>query len=323
MKDPQPQAPATAEPRGLIDTLQAGFTLTNNNAWLLLLPVAIDLLLWWGPQLTLGPLADRWLADVAAIQAVGQGGPGSTSADQPLAELLRQSEGLSRYNLLSFLAVPLLGVPSFRAGAPGQGTAFSLDSPALVAAALACITAVGLCAAAAYYGMLGQAVRDGRAAPARFLEGFRQTFPWLTGLFLLALAVAIAVGLPVSLLLLAAAALAPVLAGVLGPVVLGVLLWAFIYLFFTTDALFVTRVPPSLAMRYSILVVRRNFWPSLGFVALVIVISAGLAALWNEVAENFPTPGMILAILGHIYISTGLAAASMTYYKDRFDRITE
>lgn len=320
MKDPQSQARATAEPRGLIDTLQAGFNLTNHNAWLLLIPVALDLLLWWAPQLTLGPLADRWLADLAALQPAGLAKGGDA---QPLAELLSQSEGLSRYNLLSLLAVPLLGVPSFRAGALGEGAAFSVDSPALLAGALAAITAVGLCMAAAYYGMLGQAVREGRAAPSRFLTGFHQTILRLAGLFLLAVGVSVAVGVPVGLLLIAAAAVAPILASVLGPVILGVLLWAFVYLFFTTDALFVTRAPPGLAVRYSILVVRHNFWASIGFIALIIVISAGLTVLWNEITETFPTPGTVLAILGHIYISTGLAAASMMYYKDRFDRITE
>jgi hypothetical protein len=101
----------------------------------------------------------------------------------------------------------------------------------------------------------------------------------------------------------------------------GVFLWAFVYLFFTTDALFVSMVPPLAAMQHSVLVVRHYFWSTLGFIGLVLLISAGLSVLWQELAANLRLPGIGLGILGHIYISTGLAAAGMTYYKERIERV--
>ena len=108
---------------------------------------------------------------------------------------------------------------------------------------------------------------------------------------------------------------------VLTPILLGVILWLYVYLFFTTDALFVSKVPPRVAIQRSIAIVRYNFWSTLGFIALRMIISAGFLVLWVELARGLGTAGVALAILGHIYISTGLAAASMTYYKERYQRL--
>lgn len=320
MRDPLPTGRAAGQPAGLIDTIQAGFSTVNRNAWLLALPLAIDLVIWLGPQLTLGTVVAQWLAEAAAPPATNI----LRSAEEGGREwlgLVGPTDALSRYNLVSFLAVPLLGVPSFRAGAPGQGAAMPLDSAPIAAGALLSILATGLASAAMFYGMLGQAVRDGRAAPRYFLAGFGQIVVWFFGLFVLVLAVFLGVIVPIGLLLILSSASAPLVSSLLGPVVLGVAFWSVLYLFFTPDALFVSRVPPSLAIQYSIRVVRHNFWSTLGFIGLVLVISVGLAILWNEVATALHTPGVALATLGHIYISSGLAAASMTYYKERFDRL--
>jgi hypothetical protein len=129
------------------------------------------------------------------------------------------------------------------------------------------------------------------------------------------------VGAPLLAAVGAAALSAPVLASVLAPIALSIVLWIYFYLFFTTDALFVSRVPPQVAIQHSIAVVRYNFWSTMGFIALLMVISAGFWYLWLELAHSLGPPGMGLALVGHIYISTGLAAASMTYYMDRHGRL--
>jgi hypothetical protein len=114
----------------------------------------------------------------------------------------------------------------------------------------------------------------------------------------------------------------PAINALLGPILIGVLLWALVYLFFTTEAMFVSRVPPLVAARQSIQVVRRNFWSTIGFILLILVIYVGLLILWKELATSLRVPGAAAAMLGHIYISSGLAAACMTYYKERFEQIT-
>src|SRR5437762_5623994 len=113
MSGPLQDVRATARPSGLIDTIQAGFNAVNRNVWLLLLPLIIDLSLWLGPQLTAGPLVQNWLTQISPppgangelVRAVEEG-------RQSSLQLMGKDPGVSQYNLISLLAVPIVGVPS-------------------------------------------------------------------------------------------------------------------------------------------------------------------------------------------------------------------
>lgn len=323
MSQSLPDVRATARPTGLIDTLQAGFNTVNRYLWLLLLPLALDLYFWFGPQISIGPLAQRLLleasappgADAGIVQTVEEG-------RRSLLQLIQQGDGLSRYNLLSLLALPPpFGVPSFLAGAPGQGPVLPIDSvPTAVAVMVSCV-AVSLGLAVAFYGLLGQGVREGRLAMRSFVGDLGPLSIWLASLMGLLVALMIGIGLPLGFVLSAVSALSPGLAAAVQAVILGVLIWLFLYLFFTADAIYVTRVPPVLAIQYSVLVVRYNFWPTIGLILLFMVIVGGTNALWQTLVTNLHGSGAGVAILGHIYVSSGLAVASMKYYKERFEAI--
>lgn len=322
MSNPLPEVRATARPAGLIDTLQAGFNVVNRNAWLLVLPIAIDLIIWLGPQVSMGAFLESWFRPISPPPGL------SDTVVQQMQEALRSSrelvkegEALRHYNLLSLLAVPLLGVPSFRAAAGGQGPTVPVDSAPVAAAVAIMSVLVGLLVGAVFFGMLAQAVRDGRAVPRSFVADLGRLVLSVLGLVAVIIVGLICIAIPFGTLMLLANAVDPRIAAILGPMFVGVALWAFVYLFFTTDALFVSLVPPMSAIQNSIVVVRHYFWSTLGFIALVLLISAGLSVLWQELAENLRVPGIGLGMLGHIYISTGLAAAGMTYYKERIERV--
>lgn len=322
MIHPVPQAQATAGPSGLIDILQAGFNVVNRHLWLLALPVAIDLLLWLGPQLAVGNLAQSWLDSALAIITPGE------PLDRLLQEsarvspdVLRRSDEVARYNLLWLLAVPLLGAPSFQAGSPGNGPVLPIEAPLGAAGAAIALLILGLSVATAFYGLLAQLVRNGHPAASAFAGEFGYLWIRVVALFFLAMAAMLAAGIPFLLLLVVAAALSPLLLAVVASVLLGAALWAFVYLFFTADALFITQVGPILAIKYSVRVVRYNFWSTLGFISLIVIISGGFPIVLNELPRVLHGTGAAIAILGHIYISSGLAAASMAYYKERFARV--
>jgi hypothetical protein len=321
----RPSAPGSGtadRPPGIIDTLQAGFNTLNRSIWLLAIPIAIDLLLWLGPRLSVGMLVEQWLVTAAAPPGIDDGLARSFEEQRrSLLELVRQSEAVRSFNLISLVAIPVLGIPSFRGGAPGIGPAIGVASiPTTLVAALA-ILLLGLALSALFYGLLGQAVREGRAHPMTYARDFGRLYLWFLVLTALLLVVVLVVGLPLLGLLGTLRLGAPAVVAVLAPLLLGIALWVYFYVFFTTDALFVARVPPGKAIQHSIMVVRYNFWSTLGFIALIMVISAGFPILWFEVDRGFGTPGVAIAVVGHIYISTGLAAASMTYYKERFQRL--
>ncbi len=319
-----PEVRATDRPASVIDTLQAGFNTVNRNVWLLALPIAIDLFLWWGPQPSAGPILEGWFAQAPPPEVAAGLGPGFEEARRETLESLRRGEGAARYNLLSFLAPPLVGVPGFQPR--GEGPVLPLDSPASAVAVILASIVLGLTVATLFYGLLAQGVRDGRAVLRSFLSDFPQLALWVVALFLLTVGVLILAGAPVIALLATTGAMgsqgvAAGVASVMVAVLAGVGLWALIYLFFTPDALYIGRVPPLVAIQHSIRVVRYNFWSSIVIILLILLISSGLSVLWQQLALGLRTAGIAMGIVGHIYISAGLAAASMTYYKERFDRL--
>src|SRR4051794_31858912 len=119
-----PEARAATQPAGVIDSLQAGFNTLNRNVWLLILPIAVDLIIWLGPQVSVGLLAERLLVGAAPLPGV------ETSVTRSFDELrrtaqqeLNQNSELTQYDLLKLLAVPVTGVglPSFAAVRPSEG----------------------------------------------------------------------------------------------------------------------------------------------------------------------------------------------------------
>ena len=293
---------ASDRPTGLIDTLQAGFNAVNRNVWLLIIPIAIDLFLWWGPQPAAGPVLERWLAQPPPAQVSIGLGPNFEQNRRASVEQLRRGEGAAGFNLLAFLILPGFGV---------NGVASIV---------------LGLTLAALFYGLLAQGVRSGRASPTSFLVDFAQLAVWVIALFVMVVAVVAFAGGPLIALYVATQAMGPqsaaaVVASVLAAILVGVALWTFVYLFFTPSAIYVSKVPPLVAIQNSIRVVRYNFWSAIGLMLLMFLISAGLSVLWQQLAASVRTAGVPMAIAGHIYISAGLAAAGMTYYKERFERL--
>jgi hypothetical protein len=322
-----PEVRASDRPTGLIDTLQAGFNVVNRNIWLLVLPIAIDLFLWWGPQPSAGPVLERWLAQPPPPQVTEGLGPGFEENRRASLDALRRGEGAAGFNLLSFLILPGIGVNGVPMFQPkGQGPLLPLDSPVSAVAVSMASIVLGLTLATLFYGLLAQGVREEKAGLRGFLPDFAQLAIWLVALFLLLVGVLVFAAGPLAAVLIAShtmgsQSVAAGLASVLVAVLVGVGLWALIYLFFTPNALYVSRVPPLIAIQHSIRVVRYNFWSSVGLMLLMLVIISGLAVLWQQLALSLRTPGVAMGIVGHIYISAGLAAASMTYYKERFDRV--
>src|ERR1700704_5244040 len=61
-----------AQPTGVIETLSAGYSAVNHHLWVLLLPILLDVFLWFGPHVSYSPLvgpavtqATEWTRQVA------------------------------------------------------------------------------------------------------------------------------------------------------------------------------------------------------------------------------------------------------------------
>jgi hypothetical protein len=95
----------------------------------------------------------------------------------------------------------------------------------------------------------------------------------------------------------------------------GPLLVVFLVFLLAAMAIFVDDARPIAAIGLSLRVLKRSFWSSLGLLVLSATILMGFPVVWR-VFMGHPL-GMVVAIVGNAYVGTGLAAATMVFYRDR------
>lgn len=307
---------------GIIETLSAGFSLINRRLWLLSIPVLLDLLLWMGPEVSIAPFITRALLGYQSLvtQAAGDLGPQSQVAPEDAGQVLEQirqvAEPLEQSNLLGILAWQMPSIVRDTSQGLGLKTTFYVEDGKTLLMALMSLAASGLLLASVFLSALAQFVRGERIAIGNFIVNIFSNWAKFAAYFLL-MAMALAILVPLALVLTGAIGLAsPVVASFVGAIFSGAMMWVALYLFFANDAIFVTRSGPLGAVRNSISVVRRNFWPSLGIFGIINVILWGTPLAWRLVMGH--PLGIVASIVGNAYIATGLTAASMIYYRQRY-----
>lgn len=315
---------------GIIDCLSAGFEKVNRMLWVLILPVAMGLFLWRGPQLSAAPAIGNLLSWYARVlppngldvdAASGALAQGAQSAEQ-VREIL---ELLGEVNLFSFLTlgVGIAGRGSLPGPPVGEGMALftlpAIRQPFSALALGAALYGFGLLLGAGYLGFIGQRVRGEATDVARL--GRRVWGYWLgmigflLALCIAALAVIIPTGLFLGLTFALAAEAVPVVFAVFVAAWQVAAIWLTVFTFFLIDAVVVAELGPLRAAKSSIRVVGRHFWSAGGFILLYLVIAYGMLIVWTRLGGEPWAIG--LGILGNAYVMSGLAAASMVYYRAR------
>lgn len=314
-----------AQPTGVIETLSAGYSAVNHHLWVLLLPILLDVFLWFGPHVSYSPLVDpavthatEWARQVALGPRRAPGSPELvTNLDESRQWLIDHADDV---NGLAFLAWGPIAVPSIAAMAsPSDELAFVSSWGEGLLLLGACI-AVSFLLGAWFYGGLAAASRGTRDGALTAGRNTPRAIVDVLGLIGLVVGSALLLGLPVVLLVGFTALVSPpvaVLGGAL--VVVGVLVVS-VYLFFAIDAIFVSKAGPLGAIQRSVGLVRRHLRPSIAFIVLSWLILAGMTRVWDILASNLQSPyGVALSILGNAYIASGLITAGMIFYLQRTD----
>ena len=316
----------TAAPLGIVDTLSAGFAVVNRRLWILLLPVLLDLLLIYGPAISINPLVDEGvllLQKSAQAQATGSDSGASTS-ESTLLQVLEQSQksaaGFRDTNLAGVLAWQVPSVVAATSATPLpklRGPVITeVSSGWVLLSYVLALALLSLLWVSFYLAALAHALRNEVAAAASLVR--RATSGWLSFslFFALLLVLLIVTGGALVLVLGVASLFGSGVVALITSVVTALALAASFYLFFVDDAIFLLEVWPRRAVWYSVSVVWRNFWPSLGFVLLVNLVITGTALVWGYLLQN--PFGLAGAVLGHAYITTGFAAAGMLFFAQRY-----
>ncbi len=304
--------------RGVIDTVSAGFHLASRHPWLVAIPAGLDMALWLGPRLSVNNL----LLDLLnQAQPPAEMGADYAAAFDAARQALTDTSG--QINMAGLVSANFLGVPSLMGtGALGRDL---LPTPPMVveittwlAAGFAAglLIVISLWIGAAYLSGLARAVRS-TSLDLRSLAGQTWKTGWrLTVWLVLQFAAALLLGVP-----------AMALVGVVmffnvnaASFVMGlawlVIMWVAIYLFFVVPSITAGQSGAFRSMWNSLNVVRWNLGPALGLIVLVSLLQRGLPMAWEALAVD---PAVIpLCIIGNAYIGTGLMAACMIFYVERF-----
>jgi len=340
---------------GVIESLSLGFRVAATRPWLLAISVLLDLFLWLGPRVSVGPLVNRFLS---ALEIPPEMPPELIDMVAFSQETLGQIG--SEWNLLSLLSRGIVTVPSFMApggirslaaspfGAGGQVLALGTIGSAVGWAVVAALS--GLLLGGLYLLLIATEVRllpiaarpavadetdDGEeliSEPDRpFWARLGRT--WLSFLLLglLLVVVSLLIIVPISLLSGVLALVSPSFAigatSLLSLATFTIVMWASFVLSFTGEAIVYDQSRPLLAMWQSAFVVWRNLWPTMGLMLISYVIGAGFTFIWDRLASWIPavgsgelqatTWGTIVGILGTAFMGVGLSAAALIYYANR------
>ena len=301
----------TPAPRaaGVVDSLSAGFGVVNEQPWIILIPIVLDLFFLFGPRISVAPIVGEMVTRPDFVRAFGADVTAPTITFAEEANLL---------GLLSLGGVTLPTiVPVMRVA---RGTFMFLESAgAAVMLGLGAILG-GALLGCIYRAILAQQARDGDLSPWRIPGESVVAWYRLIALVVMLFVAGCVVIFPLAFLGAVASLATGAANGIMMGIVVTLALAANLYLFFAPEAIFISRVGPIQAIRRSAAVVHAGVWSALALVALFSVILVGMAQIWIALATQ-ASWGLALGIVGNAYIASGLVAASMLFYRERMENI--
>lgn len=297
-----------------MQSITAGFNLVTNNISILLLPIGLDLLLWFGPHLRVKTLLESTIIDLNA-QLFALNTPGMNELLQPTQELWQKI--LEQFNLLSFLHTYPIGVPSLLASGGslyhplGSAPIIELPTAELTLGLWLAFTLLGV-----FLGTFFFAVIASFSSPQQPTPVFSRLF-WMTLqtiiLTLILILIIIVIAIPLSVLMTILAMVSPMIAQATLFIIGLFLVWLLMPLLFSPHGIYSFQFSAMKSILTSIRLVR-SYLPGAGFFLLVVIlIGQGLDIIWRIPPE---TSWMaLIGILGHAFITTALLTASFIYYR--------
>lgn len=305
---------------GLIETLASGFRLVQRRLWLILLPLALDGLLWVAPQVSIQ-------GAVRSVFALWPDAGLPADASQLLTQYQQLLMGeAERFSLLWLLSNSLTWLNALVPGLPDlkHSTATGIEVPLWAIALWApLVLTVGLGLGSAYLtAVASQLPQDPQPVTTWVRRGLMLWLRVVVYALLLLVVLALSVfllSLVMAVLLMVAPDLAGSLTAFAALMASWIFLWVFFMLYFVVAALASDNIGLGAAIVRSANVVARNLWSTLGLVLLTTIILSGFQLIFQRLSQSGPVL-VAVSIVGNAFLLTGLTAARLIFYQDRFNR---
>jgi hypothetical protein len=296
-------------PPGIIGSLKAGFDTITAHITAITFPLALDLLLWLGPHISMNQLIQPVLAEFKSFAS----NSGISAGDIKNA-MDMYTQFFQQFNLLGILRTFPIGVPSLISGemplANPLGTPMTLqvDSLGHLFGLLFLLTICGWILGGLYFQWVASLIAsDTSTAMGRAIsQTLLYSFLW----FLLAWMI----GVPIGLLLYVLFAINSLLGEGALLVLAFLSMWLIVPIFFSSFGIYLRRQNVFMSFLSSFQLTRFALPASSLFVLTMFLIGAGLNFLWTIPANDSWLT--LVAILGHAFIMTALLASSFVYYRD-------
>lgn len=298
----------------IFPALLSGFNTVANKPYLILLPVILDLFLWFGPA---------WRVD-KVFSPLLQRLPGLPGGENPeIAELMVSFQTLwqdivQNINLAKSLRTFPIGVPSLLVSKTpflnplGYPPIFALTSNMQVAVFWVGFLLVGFFLGNLYFRKISQQVLivgDNNLTRST-LYTFFQTLLMPILLFVILSILSI----PLMLIITLITMVSPAISQLVSTIAIVVVIWILMPLIFTPHGVFLFGQNLIQSMLTSINVVRTSMGKTAWFILFSYILIAGLDYLWQSPAvDNW---FLLVGILGHAFVVSGVIAGSFHYYLD-------
>jgi hypothetical protein len=303
-------------PPNLITSLRAGFDAVANQIVIIIIPMAIDILLWLGPHIQVKTLVNDYLDRMVAsaqVNSIQTGGLISSSID-----IMRNVA--SHFNLLSLLRTIPVGIPSLMASRlpieipKGSPVFVDVANPLVVFSLATGILVTGLIAGSFYYNIVAQVSINGKIEFKNVIKNWMWSSLQILSLALALLIIFILISVPSSCVISVIALIGMPLGQFAFFLYFGVILWLAFPLLFSAHGIFMNHNNALVSVQRSMVLTRMTLTTTLLFFLSILAISEGLDVLWRVPPETSWLT--VVGVGGHAFITSALLAASFIYYRD-------
>lgn len=291
-----------------------GCGLAANNAYLLMIPFVIDLLLLFGPKLRVNGLFQPLFDAAIGQMRMNISNAGSAQLDT-LSELM--SEFLASVNLFGFIQTFPVGISVMFSSAGettplGKASAIQISKTWQIIPAVILMSILGVLIGTVYFSLT--AAKSAEDDRKHSFSGLGKQILNIILLYLVLAAAVVILAVPFSCIYSLAFMTAPIVYQIVMILMIMLGCWMLIPVYFTTHGIFMCHYDFPEAFKQSFRMMPWAGTFAIRYLLYTVIITFGMDMIWS-----IPSQGswlILFSIFGHAFISTALLAGSFYLFKD-------